>query len=570
VSESLTPGAVVGGRFRIIKRLGMGGMGQVYLANAEGVAGFEKLVALKVAHGHVSHDKNVMEMFLTEARLSALLQHPNLGQVYDLGQSEDLYFIAMEYIRGVDLRALLNAAAEQGGRLPLPVVLAIVSRLLEGLDYAHALRDKSGKPLKLVHRDVTPVNTLLSYTGEVKLIDFGIAKAADQVSRTRTGMIRGKLSYMSPEQARAQPLDRRSDLFAVGVILYELLLGVRPFDAPSEMQLMENIVEARYTPPRELDPEITPELEAVVARALKRDRTERFESASEMQTALEKLLRAMQLHVGARELGAFVAQLCPPDDPALRKELTGETNPRSIEPKIMTTRSRLAGGDASTGGGDRSTVSSERPAERTDTGQVPTVSGPLPEQTDASAMAVTPKVAEIPSGARRAVWPLAVTAVVVVGGGLFALRAVHEEPQEPPKPRSMPVPAALPAPPDQDTDERDVVPLPASPEGPQPEPDVPPAPKTTAPVRINHPPVHVPPRPSPLKSYVNVKANRPVELFVDGASAGSSPKHTLSAGKHQLRADCLYADGRKNALNQSVLLPPEQDFELAVDCPAKP
>jgi serine/threonine-protein kinase len=569
VSEGLTPGAVVGGRFRIIKRLGMGGMGQVYLANAEGVAGFEKLVALKVAHGHVSHDKNVMEMFLTEARLSALLQHPNLGQVYDLGQSEDLYFIAMEYIRGVDLRALINAAAEQGGRLPLPVVLAIVSRLLEGLDYAHALRDKAGKPLKLVHRDVTPVNTLLSYTGEVKLIDFGIAKAADQVSRTRTGMVRGKLSYMSPEQARAQPLDRRSDLFAVGVILYELLLGVRPFDAPSEMQLMENLVDAKYTPPRELDPEITPELEAVVVRALKRDRTERFESASEMQTAVEKLLRAMQLHVGARELGAFVAQLCPPDDPALRKELTGETNPRSIEPKIMTTRSRLVGGDRSTGAGDHSTVSSERPAERTDTGQVPTVSGPLPEQTDASAMAVTPKIAEVPSGVRRALWPIALTAVIVVGGVLVAVRSVHVEPAEQPTRHAMTVPTPLPPaePPDvEDPNEAPVEP----PSHEEAQPEIPLTPKTTAPVRPIKGTVHPPPRPSPLKSYVNVKASRPVELFVDGASAGSSPKHTLTAGKHQLRADCLYADGRKNALNQSVLLPPEQDFELAVDCPARP
>jgi serine/threonine protein kinase len=337
MTVGLQPGDVVGGRYRIIRRLGMGGMGAVYLANAEGLAGFEKLVALKVAHEHVATDKHVMEMFLSEARLAARLQHANIGQVYDLGQAGEQYFIAMEYIAGADLRSLISAVQAQGGRLPVPILVSIVARLLEGLDYAHALRDKQGKPLKLVHRDVTPVNTLLSYTGDVKLIDFGIAKAADQATRTKTGIVRGKLSYMSPEQARGQPLDRRSDLFAVGIILYELLIGRRPFDAESNEELMQNIVAAKYTPARQIDPDVPPELEAITARALTLDRNDRWENAAAMQQPLDRFLMARQMRVGARELAGFVARLVPPPDEPRSGEVTGETKGKGVVPPEVST-----------------------------------------------------------------------------------------------------------------------------------------------------------------------------------------------------------------------------------------
>jgi hypothetical protein len=231
----------------------------------------------------------------------------------------------------------------------------------------------------------------------------------------------------------------------------------------------------------------------------------------------------------------------------------------------MTTRSLLAGGD-------RSTASGEGPSERTDTSQVPTQSGPLPEQTDASAMALTPQVATVP-GARRPGPPLAAIGVAaaalitLLGVGLYALFSASPAPAVP-QPVRPPEPVARAEPPPQVPSPAPAV-EPTSPAKPAPEPEVTLAPAPVKPVapRPTHPP---PPRPPSLKTYVNVKASRPVELFVDGASAGSSPKHTLSAGKHQLRADCLYADGRKSALNQSVLLPPEQDFELAVECPARP
>jgi serine/threonine protein kinase len=301
-------------------------MGTVYLANVEGVAGFEKLVALKVAHRHVSNDKQVMELFLGEARLSALLQHANLGQVYDLGQGGDLYFIAMEYIAGVDLRTLLSAL--RGARLPVPVVVAVICRLLEGLDYAHDLKDKNGKALKLVHRDVTPANCLISYTGDVKLIDFGIAKAVGQVTKTRTGHVRGKVEYMSPEQTRGEVVDRRSDVFSVGIVMYELLVGRRPFDADGALPTMENISLGRCKRPREWDAQIPAELEAITLKALATERSGRFQSAGQMQEELEQYLMGLKVRIGARELAAFLQAVVPqPVAPAVTEERTGDTNP---------------------------------------------------------------------------------------------------------------------------------------------------------------------------------------------------------------------------------------------------
>jgi eukaryotic-like serine/threonine-protein kinase len=320
----LKTGDMVGSRYRIVRQLGSGGMGAVYLAKAVGPAGFEKSVALKVAHADTATEAVAMEMFLSEARLSARLQHANVAQVYDLGVSDALYFIAMEYVRGVTLRDLIAALRQRQARMPVPILVAIMKRLLEGLDHAHELRDDDGAPLKLVHRDVSPVNCMLSYGGEVKLIDFGIAKAVGQLVRTRTGIVRGKLSYMSPEQVRGQPLDRRSDIFAAGVVMYELLVGRRPFEGDGA-ELVAKLRKGEFPKPRELDREVPIELEAAVLRALAIDRNRRFETAGKMQDVLERYLMANQRIVATRELAAFVTQIVPPDDVPANKEHTAET-----------------------------------------------------------------------------------------------------------------------------------------------------------------------------------------------------------------------------------------------------
>lgn len=320
------------GRYRVLRRLGQGGMGMVYLANVEGPAGFEKLVALKVVHTHVAHDAQVIEMFLSEARLSAQLSHANIAQIYDLGESDGLYYLAMEYVRGRDLRALLRAVDEREGRIPLPLCVFIASKLAEALEHAHGLRDRAGAPLKLVHRDVTPVNCLLGYSGEVKLIDFGIAKAANIASSTRAGMIRGKLAYMSPEQTRGHALDRRSDVFALGVILYELLIGARPFDLQddNEMKMIDRIRTGEHPRAAELDPDIPPELDRIVEKALAVDRDQRYQSADAMHEDLQRFLIAQQLHVAAKDLGAFLVEMvgveAARDDGAAPAELTAQTS----------------------------------------------------------------------------------------------------------------------------------------------------------------------------------------------------------------------------------------------------
>src|SRR6185295_2474418 len=305
-SQTPLVGSMIAGKYRLIRRLGVGGMGDVYLARVEGLAGFEKHVAVKLLHEHLVGEEMVMESFLAEARLAANLSHANIAQLYDLGQSDGMYFIAMEYVSGLDLRALMAEAAKRDERLPIPLCCHVVARLCDGLDHAHRKRDAAGRPLKLVHRDVSPSNCLVSFSGEVKLIDFGIAKAAGENSRTRTGMIKGKTAYLSPEQVQGWSLDRRSDVFSVGIVLYELLCGPRPFAGESELSVMEAIRDVRYLPPGDLDPDLPPGLSAIVTRALAKDPQARYQWASEMVTDLEGYLFSRGELISARDVAEFI------------------------------------------------------------------------------------------------------------------------------------------------------------------------------------------------------------------------------------------------------------------------
>ena len=555
-------GDLIGGKYRVLSRLGLGGMGVVYLANVEGVAGFEKRVALKIAHDHLSHDRATMEMFLQEARLSALLQHANIGQIYDLGKTDDdLYYIAMEYVHGRDLRALMEAVEKRDARLPIPIIVHLCARLLEGLDYAHALRDNSGRPLKLVHRDVTPSNCLISYTGEVKLIDFGIAKAANHASRTLTGMVRGKVSYMSPEQAQGEPLDKRSDVFAVGVMLYELLVDERPFEADSDMDVLDNIVAGRHRSPRELDPEVPEPLEAIVQKALARNRSGRYPTAGEMQEALERYLMSVQVRVSAKDLAGFVVATVGADiavaDGAPGASLTSETAPSAMRP-VTQTREAL-----------RSKETRARPAiEATELLPAPTAAAPTrfvrATSTSGDERPRTPSVPVV--APKRVRWPLLAAGIAV----LVAIGWVALTPPIPkPEPPALPVKAVEPARPV----EPRVTEVPPVAPSPPLETEAKPMP-APAPVKLPRPAekkaVLAPPtaKLAELQAFVTVRSNRPSEVFIDGDSIGEAPRvrYPVEPGRHQVRVDCLYDWGRHQGPLREVNLPPDAEAKVKHEC----
>jgi hypothetical protein len=294
------------GAYHLLRRLAAGGMAEVFVAKARGLGGFEKLVALKVIHPRLSVDDQFVTMLVDEAKLSVLLNHANIAQTFDLGCNEGRYFIVMEYVEGADASRLLRKANEVGQWLPIEACLFVMSEVLAGLEYAHKKADPFGKPLSIVHRDVSPQNVLLSMSGEVKLADFGIAKAALRTSETEVGVIKGKYYYMSPEQAWADPMDHRSDVFSAGVVLYELLTGRMLYQEESVPALLEKVRRARVPPPSRLRPEISPELDALCLRALARRPEERFASAADFGEALARLLYGVDPAYGGSRLAKLM------------------------------------------------------------------------------------------------------------------------------------------------------------------------------------------------------------------------------------------------------------------------
>jgi serine/threonine-protein kinase len=229
------------GPYKLIERISVGGMAEVYKASEQGVEGFERIVAVKRILPHIAEDDEFITMFKDEAKIAGQLQHGNIAQIYNLGQQGDSFYIALEYVAGKDLRNIFTRCQQQGKPMPIAQACFIVMKVGEGLDYAHNKRDKHGRHLNIVHRDVSPPNVLVSYEGEVKLIDFGVAKAAGRVSRTQAGILKGKFGYMSPEQVRGMPLDRRSDVFSLGVVLYEVLIGQRLFQGETDFATLEMV-----------------------------------------------------------------------------------------------------------------------------------------------------------------------------------------------------------------------------------------------------------------------------------------------------------------------------------------
>lgn len=278
------------GRYRLYFRLGTGGMASVYLGRIIGETGFTRWLAIKQIHEHLAEDPIFREMFIDEARVACKLDHPNLVMFFDAGFEEGRPFLVMEYVKGETLAQILKCCHKQGRRLPPQIAARILAWACDGLHHAHELRDPDGEPRGLVHRDLSPHNILVSYDGAVKVTDFGIAKAAGRVTKTRTGFIKGKPQYMSPEQALAKRLDRRSDVFSLGTLLWEATMGRRLFRENSEFETFRRITEGDVPRPRSIDRSYPPTLEAIVLKALSVQPAQRQQSARLLQDELEAYL----------------------------------------------------------------------------------------------------------------------------------------------------------------------------------------------------------------------------------------------------------------------------------------
>jgi serine/threonine-protein kinase len=308
------------GRFRLLRRIAQGGMAEVYLAQQSGPAGFSKMLVIKKIHPHLAFNEEFVGMFLDEARVAALLSHPNIGQIYELGEEHGQYYLAMEYIDGCNLRQLNKRLRRKGILMPPELAARIAADVCAALDYAHRFRGPDEKLLRLVHRDVSPQNVMISRDGAVKLIDFGIAKASINQQLTQGNVLKGKFSYMSPEQAAGKRLDRRSDIFSIGVVLYEMLTGDKPFKVPGQVgasrsdntELLRLVTRCEFRMPR--PGEVPESLRAFLRRTITAHRGDRFQTAQEARDLLDQALTEMPGDGSPRRLARFVTELTDQDD----------------------------------------------------------------------------------------------------------------------------------------------------------------------------------------------------------------------------------------------------------------
>jgi serine/threonine protein kinase len=293
------------GKYILFERINVGGMAEIFLARSRGIHGFKRLMAIKKILPTMAEDKEFINMFIDEARIASGLSHANIVQIFELSKYENDYYIAMEYVHGKDLRYIQERLTPGRKPMPLPLAILIAYRICEALDYAHSRRDSSGRPMGIIHRDISPQNVIISYEGEVKICDFGIAKAANRSQKTQAGVLKGKFGYMSPEQVRGLPLDGRSDLFTVGTLLYEMVTLQRLFLGESDFSTLEKVRNADVVPPSAYNKDIPPELEEIVLKALAREVEDRYQSAGEMADALQAQLVKLGL-VSTRDLATFM------------------------------------------------------------------------------------------------------------------------------------------------------------------------------------------------------------------------------------------------------------------------
>ncbi|HTQ04429.1 MAG TPA: serine/threonine-protein kinase [Polyangiaceae bacterium] len=295
-------------RYKVLERIAAGGMAEVFRAESAGLEGFKKLVAIKRVLPHLSEKKQFIGMFLDEARVGAHLSHSNCVQVFDIGVGDNTYFIVMEFVDGSDLKGVIEHRRTIGQPVPVEEACLITVRICEGLAYAHELVDNKGQSLHIVHRDMSPPNVLLTRHGEVKIVDFGLAKANSQLEKSEPGIIKGKFSYLSPEAAQGLPVDARTDVFAVGIILWEMLAGRRLFLGESDLETVRMVQRAEIPPLRAINPKVPLELERVLAKGLAADPARRYQTAREFGRDLNQIL----FHIGRAVSSFDIAQLVLP------------------------------------------------------------------------------------------------------------------------------------------------------------------------------------------------------------------------------------------------------------------
>ena len=346
------------GKYRIIALLGQGGMAAVYLSVVPGPLGVNKLLVVKLLREDLSHDAEFVVMFQNEARLATRLNHANVVQTYEIGVEDGHHYLAMDYLDGQPLHALLRKASRGG--MPLDVHVRILAEMLAGLHYAHTLKDFDGTSFNVVHRDVSPQNVFVTYDGQVKVVDFGIAKAAGASSSTQAGVFKGKLAYVAPEQASGEAIDRRADLFSVGVMLWEAIACKRFASADSQTAILARRIAGKEPRIRQIVPDADPELADICDRAMAQDPNDRFATAQEFRDALETFLERFSRRIGPREVSQLVSSLFVEEREKIRliideqmKRIQRETNtalpmpsldvfPGAMDPTPITTIENLA------------------------------------------------------------------------------------------------------------------------------------------------------------------------------------------------------------------------------------
>ncbi|MCX5876530.1 MAG: protein kinase [Deltaproteobacteria bacterium] len=343
------------GKFLLLDRIARGGMAELCRAKIIGSQGFEKLIAIKKILPHLADQEEFVSAFIDEARLAAFLHHRNIVQIFDFGEMAGGYFISMEYLSGKPLRNLMNCAGKSDVRLPLGMVLFIIAEICVGLDYAHNLKNFSGEPLGIVHRDIGPQNIFITYDGQVKIIDFGIARATSHNTVTTVGSLKGKIAYMSPEQASGKEIDHRSDIFSVGIILYELVTGRHLYTAEDSGQQLALAADCRFVPARELNASLPPLLYDILDKALAREPDDRYQTTGELWADLERCAKETGAFATAPELALFMAQFFKADmeheEAALRQDVSVElpladevldSEISSLEPTVLLAREEHA------------------------------------------------------------------------------------------------------------------------------------------------------------------------------------------------------------------------------------
>lgn len=321
VNSAVQPPPDAFGPYEVYERLGLGGMAVVHRAKKRGIEGFERSVALKRILAHLAENRNFVVSFIREAKVSSLLVHPNIAQVYDFGRIDGVYYIAMELVQGFDIRKLLHYASRTGESIPLPVLLSILSEMAEALDYAHTFVDEHGQHIKIVHRDISPSNLIVDHSGHLKVIDFGIAKASTMQQHTESGQVKGKLGYMSPEAALGMNLEPVSDLFSMGVVAWELVTASPLFSSRTDFETMWRIREAEIPPPSVHNPSCPPELDALILGALDRNAARRLPSAGAFRAALDALATHYGFHHSPRHVAEWLTKFAQPGDAWVRPSL---------------------------------------------------------------------------------------------------------------------------------------------------------------------------------------------------------------------------------------------------------